>query len=1168
MARLWTCGFELQSVTAGVEVAAVNGTPAISTTVRRAGSAALRCNPTAGTQYVEHHLDAGTVKRTLHRFYLRIGTLPSADCNIYGIGQSGYFPGLVRLTTTGAIVLRDGFTSANLGSPTAPLTVGRWYRIELDYTDVAGTAGSVTGAFKGYLDGVLFADTLCSNINGWSRIRAGVQSAATTDIYIDDIAVNDTTGSVQNGLPGPGCVVHLRPDSAGDATGWTTTVGGTANWQRVSEVTPNDATTYNSTTAAGTTATDDFNLTSAASAGIGSGDTIKLVQVGGRIGSTATTAASLVYRIKGQAGGTVTESASVSVALNGWATHKAAAPYPYQLTSYTNPQTGTAWTPAALDTAQIGYRANVSQTTARRVSTLWALVEFQPLTTTALGIAAESEAAQPVAGLAGVPIGALTDDFNDGAVDPARWPDSYLTGGFGEVGGRARVACTTDYNAFASDTAYRLRESSAHVRMWPPAAGGAAVEAWAQLLIQTTTLGTDVIFEVSAVSGSLVMASRVGYADPGLVSIPYDPVAHAWLRIRETGGQLFWDTSPDGVTWTNRRTATSPAWVGDTTLQVQLIAHRDGGTADFAEFDSFNVVPGGGSEAALDPAAETSGAQALAGGKHLALGVAAETSAAQAPGRARARAVPPVGAVEAGQALGRVKRRTLGTATTAGAGRPLAGAKRTALTTAAVGIEARPAGTAKRAPLGTATASDEALPTAGAKQTVLGTASTVVEARGLATGRTAHAEPAIESTTAEVVAGRKTQPLPPAADTPEARPVTGAKRVLLGTAVDAAAGQPVTAGKTRAAGVAAETAAAQVLATASGLVPADETTTARTLSGSKTRALGVAGEVGAARPVGRVKTQALGGVAEASAARPLTGGRARALAPAEETGLVLDLGRASSQALPTAAETSEAGTLTGGAVTALDRARETSASGPVSGRKTRLLPTATAGVTARPVTGRKTLSLGTAVTTTGAGPVSGAKESPLPVASETVRAERLLIPGRTGTAETVTTAQHLLQRKTRLVVPATATAAARPVTGRKQVALTAATDAVAARPLTGRKVTVLAGAVAVAEAGQLTGSARRLLGTASTVETALVGPQVRLTWASGQDQARPLVGRRQRPAEHLDASTSGPHLDASTSGPDLGTSTSGPVLASATSGPALTTESSGPRLVATTTSGG
>ncbi|MFD8254678.1 hypothetical protein, partial [Streptomyces werraensis] len=834
MARLWTCGFELQSATAGVEVAVVNGTPTISTTVRRAGAAALRCNPTAGTQYVEHQIDAGTVKRTTHRFYLRIGALPSADCNIYGIGQSGYFPGLVRLTTTGALTLRDGFTSVNLGSPTVPLETGRWYRVELDYTDVAGTAGAVTGAFKGYLDGVLFADTLCSNINGWSRIRAGVQSAATADIYIDDIAVNDTTGSVQNGLPGPGSVVHLRPDSAGDAAGWTTTVGGTANWQRVSEVTPNDATTYNSTTATGTTAVDDFNLASAASAGINSGDTIKLVQVGGRIGSTATTAASLVYRIKGQAGGTVTESASVSVAVNGWATHKAAAPFPYQLTSYTNPQTGAAWTAASLDTAQIGYRANVSQTTARRVSTLWALVEFQPVTTTALGVASETTAAQPVTGLAGVPIGALSDGFDDGVVDPVKWPDSYLAGGYGEVGGRARVACTTDYNAFASDTAYRLRESSAHVRMWPPAAGGAAAEAWAQLLIQTLTLGTDVIFEVSAVSGSLVMASRVGYADPGLVSIPYDPVAHAWLRIRETGGQLLWDTSPDGVTWTNRRTTASPAWVGDTTLQVQLIAHRDGGVADYAEFDSFNIVPGGGSEAALNPAAETGSAQTLAGAKRQTLGVAAETSIAQAPGRARARAVTAAAHAEAGQALAGVKRLSLGTATVAAAGQALTRAKRTALTAAASGSGARPVGTAKRTPLGTATESSEALLTAGAKRAALGTAGAVAEARALASGRTAQAEPAVESTGAQAVAGRKALSLAAAAGADSARPVVGAKGILLGTAADTAAGQPVAGRKTKAAGTAGEVTAALLLASASGLVPVEETTAARTLGGSKT----------------------------------------------------------------------------------------------------------------------------------------------------------------------------------------------------------------------------------------------------------------------------------------------------------------------------------------------
>lgn len=404
MARMYTCGFELLSAAALMEWQDSNGSPAISQTIHRAGAASLRITPAAATQYIEHQLTSGVVQRTFHRFYLYITALPAADCNLYGIGQSGYFPGLLRLTSTGQLQLRDGQTAVNLGSPTAALSLNRWYRVELDFTDVAGTLTAGVSAFKGYLDGVQFADTLCTNVNGFSRFRVGaIQSATAMDVCIDDIAVNDNTGTVQNGLPGPGSVVHLHPAGAGDNNTWTGT-GGTAgaanNWTRVAETPPDDGTTYNELTATGTTSSDDFTLSSAASAGIGASDPITLVAVGARVGSTATTAASIVTRLKGQAGGTLLESASTSVAVSGWTTHKSAVPRLYQLTAYVNPQTSTAWTRSALGTAQIGYRGNVSQATTRRVSNLWALVEFVPTEsqTLALPTASETSAAQLLAG--------------------------------------------------------------------------------------------------------------------------------------------------------------------------------------------------------------------------------------------------------------------------------------------------------------------------------------------------------------------------------------------------------------------------------------------------------------------------------------------------------------------------------------------------------------------------------------------------------------------------------------------------------------------------------------------------------------------------------------------------------------------------------------------------
>src|SRR3546814_13199339 len=99
--------------------------------------------------------------------------------------------------------------------------------------------------------------------------------------------------------------------------------------------------------------------------------------------------------------------------------------------------------------------------------------------------------------------------------------------------------------------------------MFPPAAGGAATEAWAQLLVTSSTSGTDAIFEVNAVTGLLTLAVRVGFVDGGAVSLAYDSTNHAWRRIREDSGTLFWDTSADALGWPNRRLTPPPPRVSD-----------------------------------------------------------------------------------------------------------------------------------------------------------------------------------------------------------------------------------------------------------------------------------------------------------------------------------------------------------------------------------------------------------------------------------------------------------------------------------------------------------------------------------------------------------------------------------------------------------------------------
>ncbi|MFJ6566225.1 hypothetical protein ACIQNU_02305 [Streptomyces sp. NPDC091292] len=1110
MARLWTCGFELQSTVALMEVLAVTGTPSISTTMVRGGGASLRSNPTAATAYVEQQLDPNGVNgRSYHRLYLRIATLPSATCTVYAVGQSGYFPVAVQLTTTGTLRLRDTLNAVDVGTASAALATGTWYRIELDVAE-SGATGT-TRAVIGYLDGANFSGTaLIAGSTGYSRVRAGVQTTATADIYIDDIAVNNPSGTVQNGLPGPGRVVHLRPAGAGDANGWATAVGGTAgaanNWTRVSETPPDDATSYNQSTTTGTTTVDEFAVSSPTTAGIGADDTISVVHVGGRIGSDATTAASIVYRLKSQSGGTVAESPSVSVAIAGWRTHKAAMPYVPQLTSYTDPQTGTAWTRARLAGAQIGYRGDVSQTTVRRVSGLWATVEYQPRTVVQIGLAREKSSAKSVKRI-GILAGKLTDDFADGVVDSARWPESY--GGVTETGGRARVPCGLDYAAYASGKAYRLTGSQVLCRLYPATGPGGVAEAWSQVLITTLTAGTDAVIEYNGIAGTLAMSSRVGYFDPDYLAIPYDPVAHAWVRIRESGGSLLWETSPDGVTWTTRRTSVSPGWVSDGTLQVQLIAHRDGGTPDFAEYASFNAAPTT-TVIPLGMAVET--------GTTRPIGHARTAHIAAAPARTRAHSVGHTRTIHVSTGRTSDHPQTVKHARTFHAGTaredtqtfPLAAGRALRLGAARVADGARPIQAGRLTPLAPADTSEAAHSVTAARRIRLGTAATVDTARDL-------------TVSGAVLIGA-------AHETSDAGPVTARKALTLGAAPAVERGSSLRGHKTATVGVSAVIGSAQPLS-AHRLIPV-------TTSVESTRALAVA----------TARTVRLGAAVEAADARALMVSGALVLGAARVRAAGWALVSGKRKAVGTTRTTESARTLVTSRTVVIGAAHETTDALTVLLVRRAQLGVAGSNDTALPVVGSSTLNVTVAPAAEASHPLSVGKLVHLGPALEAeatwparVRRGVDVAAARESDAATV-----MGQARTARLDTARLGEIAASLAGRSSARLGTARQATAATPMHPGRILRLGAARQTARAVLLTAGHVVGIGAARCAVTA--GPvrqpfQTRLIrTARCSDTARAVPPERQRPADRLTAATHGPVLTPAAVGPRLSASTAGPAL--------------------------
>jgi hypothetical protein len=187
----------------------------------------------------------------------------------------------------------------------------------------------------------------------------------------------------------------------------------------------------------------------------------------------------------------------------------------------------------------------------------------------------------------------LVDNFNLGTLGP-EWGNSY--GGTAVVGGRARVPCTTGYAGCQTAYAWTLAGSNFYVQVpTTPSATGAAAEAYCAVMVQGGTEGTRVGFSINKVTGLLRLVSEVGYWDDTAVEITYNAVTHLWLRMREDGTNLYWDTSPDGTTWTNRRTLATPAWITAAVdiCALDMSAHRDAGTADYAEFDLFNTLANG-----------------------------------------------------------------------------------------------------------------------------------------------------------------------------------------------------------------------------------------------------------------------------------------------------------------------------------------------------------------------------------------------------------------------------------------------------------------------------------------------------------------------------------------------------------------------------------------------
>lgn len=382
MARLGQVSFELASVSANVEITDTNNSPSIATSPIFSGDKSVFINAFSnirtGLCYV--FASFATSGPIFVNFKLFIRSRPTAESTFLLLhdGSSVSSPGatVVKLTmdTTGAVLLYD--EDSVIGSASDVLALGFWHRVEVQFDKTAAAGSHIVNA---KINGTQFAGATDRSLSaGISAVNLGGNLVAETSseiFYVEDITINNGSGSFQNTYSGAGKIIHLRPNAAGDNTGWESGTG--SSFAEVDEVTPDDATTYLQDLLG--TETSDFNIDATPNL-ISATDPISVVAVGFRgAAATALSADPFVLRVKASAAGTVEESANITFTATAYVTNAVATPRNYALVLYDLPGASTVgWTKADLDTAQIGVRATALGATGARVSTLWLSVEYNP----------------------------------------------------------------------------------------------------------------------------------------------------------------------------------------------------------------------------------------------------------------------------------------------------------------------------------------------------------------------------------------------------------------------------------------------------------------------------------------------------------------------------------------------------------------------------------------------------------------------------------------------------------------------------------------------------------------------------------------------------------------------------------------------------------------------
>lgn len=192
-------------------------------------------------------------------------------------------------------------------------------------------------------------------------------------------------------------------------------------------------------------------------------------------------------------------------------------------------------------------------------------------------------------GLFNAPTAEIVDKFSTGIGSRfVYWGGTFWNAAWKRVG----VPANEQYpGLLATDVGYEITGSSHFAEIVHMPTGGTGTS-FSAIVLGPVDNGTYVRTKYTVATGNLTFENAVGYFDATPTTLAYNPVAHRWVRFRESGGTFYWETSPDAKTWTVRRSITTPQWLKFGTLRTNFEGYADAGSVTTpAEVDNVNTTP-------------------------------------------------------------------------------------------------------------------------------------------------------------------------------------------------------------------------------------------------------------------------------------------------------------------------------------------------------------------------------------------------------------------------------------------------------------------------------------------------------------------------------------------------------------------------------------------------